>query len=69
MPSTVIRSFEYAPETSVLTIRFVAGTVYEYYEVPQQVYDAFLSFREKGIFYNTHIKRKFRFMRITETKK
>jgi hypothetical protein len=39
MPSTVIRSIEYNAATAVLTIVFVTGSVYEYYEVPQEVYE------------------------------
>ena len=64
MPSTVIRSFEYRPDTAVLIVRFVAGTTYEYYDVPQHVYDEFRNFREKGVYYNIHIKNKFRFARV-----
>ena len=65
MPSTVIRSIEYNPATAVLTIVFVTGSVYEYYEVPQEVYEQFKSYREKGVFYNGHIKNKYRFVRVS----
>ena len=64
MPSTVIKSIDYNVVTAILTIRFVSGSLYEYYEVPEQVYDAFKAFREKGVFYNEHIKGKYRFARV-----
>jgi hypothetical protein len=64
MPSTVIRSIEYNAATAVLTITFLTGSVYEYYDVPQQLYDQFKGFREKGVFYNEHIKGKYTFARI-----
>ena len=65
MPSTVIRSFDYRPADAVLTITFVSGFVYEYYDVPQQVVDAFRAFREKGVFYNEQIKGKFKFAKLS----
>ena len=65
MPSTVIRSFDYSAADAVLTITFISGSVYEYYDVPQQVYDAFKLFREKGIFYNEQIKNKFSFKKVS----
>ena len=55
---------EYNAENAVLTIVFVTGSVYEYYEVPAEVYDAFKNFREKGVFYNSQIKKNYRFARI-----
>ena len=64
MPSTVIHSFDYNAVTGVLTIRFVTGTEYVYFDVPQQVYIDFKKFREKGIFYNKEIKGKYRFERV-----
>jgi hypothetical protein len=65
MPSTVIRSFDYNAADAVLTITFVSGSVYAYYEVPQEVADAFREYREKGVFYNEQIKGKFRFEKIS----
>ena len=65
MPSTVIRSFDYHADSAILTIRFVSGSEYQYHDVPQQVYEDFKKFREKGIFYNEHIKGKFRFEKTT----
>ena len=65
MPSTVIRSIEYNAANAVLTIVFVTGSVYDYFDVPQEVYEQFKSFREKGVFYNEQIKGKYRFARVS----
>jgi lysyl-tRNA synthetase class 2 len=65
MPSTVIRSIEYNAATAVLTIVFIAGTIYEYYDVPAEVYEQLKSYREKGVFYNKQIKNKYRFARTS----
>ena len=65
MPSTVIRSIAYNGISAVLTITFVTGSVYEYFDVPPDVYEQFKRFREKGVFYNEQIKGKYRFARVT----
>ncbi len=59
-----ISSFRYDSDQSLLTIRFVSGSVYTYFEVPQEIYDSFKSSRSKGIFYNQHIKGNFRYSRV-----
>ena len=41
MPSSVVRRFEYAPDTQTLRVIFVSGAVYDYFDVPPQVADAF----------------------------
>lgn len=64
MPSTVIRSFDYREDLAVLTITFVNNTQYQYFDVPKDIFTSFKSYREKGIFYNEHIKGKYRYMRI-----
>lgn len=64
MPSTIIRSFDYDPQRALLIVRFVSGSVYQYFDVPEQLFADMKNFREKGIFYNQHIKGKFRFERI-----
>lgn len=66
MPSTVIASFLYDEGTNKLTIRFVSGSEYEYYDVPKEVYETFRKFREKGIYYNLYIKGKFRYAKISQ---
>ena len=61
MPSTVIREFSFDPLSKTLQIKFVSGLIYEYLHVPEDVYLAMKNFREKGIFFNTHIKGKYEF--------
>jgi hypothetical protein len=56
MPSPVIRSHSYDPETAELTITFVTGRRYVYDDVPQDVYDAFKAAFSRGTFFNHHIR-------------
>jgi hypothetical protein len=65
MPSTVIRSIAYNAASAVLTIVFVTGSVYDYFDVPLEVYEQFKRFREKGVYYNEQIKGKYRFARVS----
>jgi hypothetical protein len=63
MPSSVIKKFEYNPQSHVLTITFVSGVVYDYLDVPQEVYDQMRSVLSKGVFFNDHIKDKYAFVK------
>lgn len=65
MPSTVIASYDYDPGTATLTVKFVSGLTYEYLKVPEEIYQAFKNFREKGVYLNKHIKNKFEYKKIT----
>lgn len=61
MPSTVIASLEYDKADSTLIICFISGSVYEYYQVPEALFNQFKQYRVKGVFYNRYIKGKFEY--------
>lgn len=56
MPSTVIKTYSYNPEREILRIVYVSGAVYDYYDVPLEVYEEFRTAFSKGIFLNQKIK-------------
>ena len=56
MPSTVIRRFDYRPETRELEVLFVTGRRYLYSNVPPEEADAFRSAFAKGIYFNRRIR-------------
>jgi lysyl-tRNA synthetase class 2 len=64
MPSTVIRSFDYRPEGHELEVTFITGRRYLYFDVPQDVVDAFRSAASKGVFFNTRIRPYFEYREI-----
>ena len=64
MPSTVIDTYSYDSEKRILCIVFRTGKVYNYLEVPEEVYNAMKATKLKGIFFNQHIKDKFAFEKI-----
>ncbi len=64
MPSSVIRKYYYFPENEILRIIYQSGAVYDYMEVPQNIFDQFRSFTSKGWFLNKNIKPRFKFIKI-----
>ena len=61
MPSSVIRKYFYKAELQILTIVYVSGAVYDYLDVPQQVFDDFRAAFSKGTYLNKNIKPNFRY--------
>ncbi|HYK46426.1 MAG TPA: KTSC domain-containing protein [Parafilimonas sp.] len=66
MPSTVVAHYVYDRETSSLRITFTSGKVYNYKNVPEQIYQAMKESFAKGIFFNQHIKDKYEFEKIEQ---
>lgn len=67
MPSTLIRKTEYDSERQVLSVWFVAsGKRYDYEAVPAATYQAFRTAFAKGVFFNEHIRGRFRHRRVPD---
>ena len=64
MPSSVIKTYHYDPETKELKIVFVSGLIYKYREVPEEIFLRMKAYTSKGAFLNKFIKRNFDFERI-----
>ncbi|WAS55389.1 DUF853 family protein [Burkholderia ambifaria] len=54
--SSTVLAIGYEPTTSILEIEFKTGRVYQYYNVPQVVYDQFMVSDSKGKFFNSYVK-------------
>jgi len=54
----------YDPQKHVLTIVYVSGNVYDYKDVPEQVYQEMKTAPSKGEFLNQHIKGKYRYKKV-----
>jgi hypothetical protein len=58
--STAIGSASYNPQTSTLTLWFTSGGQgYDYYKVPQHVYDGLLQAPSKGRYFNAYIREQY----------
>ena len=56
MPSSVIRSFDYRPETRELEVKFVSGRRYIYFKVPAEEVDRLRAAGSRGRYFNFHIR-------------
>ena len=64
MPSTVISTMEYDPETRTLKIAYVSGQTYVYRDVPETVYKELKASRVKGSYLRFFVKDKYAFEKV-----
>jgi hypothetical protein len=64
MPSTVISGMSHDAEKNTLRVEFVSGLIYEYLDVPEEIFIAMKTSGAKGIYLNKHIKGKYSFKKI-----
>ena len=62
--SSTLSSVGYCPTTATLEIKFLRGAVYQYSNVPQNIYDELMKASSKGKFFNTYIKRAYPYLRV-----
>ena len=62
--SSNIVSVGYDPRSETLEVEFTSGSVYQYYNLPQSVYDAFLAAPSAGQFFAYQIKNAFPYSRV-----
>jgi len=59
--SSNISSVGYDPSTETLEVKFTSGGLYQYFDVPESVYERFMNAYSKGSFFADHIKDRYRF--------
>ncbi|WP_425492478.1 KTSC domain-containing protein [Luteibacter aegosomaticola] len=62
--SSNVQSARYDHEQSILEVAFLNGSVYQYFDVPAQVANAFKAAESKGSFLASNIKGFFRYSRV-----
>lgn len=62
--SSNIAAAGYDPSSETLEIEFTNGSVYQYYNVPSSIYQAFLAAPSKGGFLAAQIKDRFPYARV-----
>jgi hypothetical protein len=62
--SSLFTSAAYRPEARQLYLRFHDGKLYRYFDVPVQVYEAFLAAESKGRYFSGHVRNVFRYERV-----
>ncbi len=54
----------YDHKRSMLQVEFIAGGVYQYDDVPEELYDAFLTADSHGNFFESRIKGRFAYRKV-----
>ena len=54
--SSNISALGYDPETQILEVEFLNGSVYEYSGIPSSEYDGLMNSDSKGKYFNANIK-------------
>lgn len=62
--SSNIKSIGYDVDSETLQVEFNGGTLYQYFDVPQHIYDGLLEAGSKGGFLHAQIKGRYRYSRV-----
>ena len=62
--STNIRSLGYDPASSTLEVEFSSGSIYQYYNIGEPLYEQLMAASSKGQFLNIYIKNAYPFSRV-----
>jgi hypothetical protein len=62
--SSDLRSVGYDPIQSVLEIEFNSGGIYQYFNVPENVYHGLMTASSHGRYFHAHIKDHYRYVRL-----
>lgn len=62
--STTVASIGYDEPTQTLEVEFTNGSVYQYYNVPLNIYDELMAAGSKGQFLNTYIRNAYPYSRV-----
>ena len=62
--SSNIRSIGYDQQSATLEVEFTSGDVYQYFNVPEHLYQGLMSAASKGQFLNDSIKYSYRYQKV-----
>lgn len=62
--SKTVLSIGYEPTSSTLEVEFKSGGVYQYYNVPEPIYQQLMASDSKGKFMHAYIKPAYPFSRV-----
>jgi len=63
--SSNIQSIGYEPQTAILEVEFALGDIYQYFDVPEHLYQQFLHSSSHGQFLNDYIRYNYRYQKIS----
>ncbi|VIO69546.1 hypothetical protein CI1B_27520 [Bradyrhizobium ivorense] len=62
--SSNVAEIGYDPDSRILEVLFKTGSVYQYFEVPQQIYEELMRASSVGGFMNANLKGRYRYARV-----
>lgn len=62
--SSNVASIGYDPTSTLLEVEFHDGNVYQYFDVPQQVFDGLVGAASVGQYLNAHVKGTYRYVKV-----
>jgi hypothetical protein len=62
--SSNILSIGYDPQSKVLEVEFTSGDVYQYFDVPDHLYETFLRASSHGQYLNENIRYNYRYQKV-----
>ena len=62
--SSNIASVGYSQENEILTVEFIRGEQYEYYDVPEYIYRELMSASSHGSYFNMNIRNAFSYNKV-----
>jgi hypothetical protein len=62
--SSNVAAVGYDPNTQTLQVEFNSGSIYQYFDVPQTIYEALISAESVGKFLNAQIKGYYRYAKV-----
>ena len=62
--SSTVARVQFHEDTQTLEVEFLSGGVYQYFDVPQPLYEQLIAADSVGTFLNTNIKGAFRYARV-----
>ena len=61
LQSSLLSNVAYASSESILQLEFRDGAVYQFFDVPKEIYNRLLAAESKGNYFNRHIRAHFRY--------
>ena len=62
--SSNIHSIGYDPQSKILEVEFVSGDIYQYFDVPDHLYESFQHASSHGQFLDDNIKYNYRYQKV-----
>lgn len=63
--SSNIQSIGYDSQSAILEVEFTSGDIYQYFNVPEHLYQQFLSTSSHGQFLNDYIRYNYRYQKVS----